>query len=242
MRALASEHAAPGALAALHAALHAPAIANYFRRGALLEEDANKRRRNSWALVQAFAALAQLYWGEAGDGPLDCTAVCQALDKVAGKRAGRALQSLLKGLHDGLGRTKVVEGAPARLALRGDALEAWDRHNEQAGYSVLTELLQGQRAVGGTHEHFWALDVGAGQGVQAMLDATCGVTHAPLLLCVCVPGPTPAPAAVSLADCDYHLFATDSHCALGGQWACPASCAASAPDAAHMFMLFRRLL
>jgi ubiquitin C-terminal hydrolase len=140
----------------MHAVLHSPQLTNYFLRD-LHERDLNKRRKNAAAFVLEYKKLVDAYWTD-GAGVAGAFAgvagafagVTQAFRKIHGKLfpeggqhdAHEAMTHILRTLHDGLARTKVLEESKARATLRGEHLEAWDATEK----SIVAEIFQVQMA------------------------------------------------------------------------------------------------
>jgi ubiquitin C-terminal hydrolase len=135
--------------AAMHAVLHSPQLTNYFLRD-LHERDLNKRRKNAAAFVLEYKKLVDAYWTDGAGVAGAFAGVTQAFRKIHGKLfpeggqhdAHEAMTHILRTLHDGLARTKVLEESKARATLRGEHLEAWDATEK----SIVAEIFQVQMA------------------------------------------------------------------------------------------------
>ena len=152
--------------AAIQCLAHVPPLVAYVTSGV---DDFQRKRINACRLAAEVFGIITEYWGSAPPPQtLDATEACAAFSKLHRAFSGRqhrgpheALRLLVRGLHDALGKTPVVDGPAARHVAR----DAWEAHNAAEGYSVLTEIFQGQVEVrvaavdGGPaeirHEHFW---------------------------------------------------------------------------------------
>lgn len=160
--------------AALHFLLYNPPLVNYALSG-LAREDLLKKRMNACALAEAFVALANEYWTTpltANPDALDAGGVLAALRKLhkpfaapVPHDAHEALVLLTRHAHEAWGKTPPVSSSESDPYV--DAV-AWRAHNAKVGYSMITELFQGQaelvtesecgfRSV--SHEHFTALSL-----------------------------------------------------------------------------------
>lgn len=177
--------------AALQCLLYCPPLTNYILAG-WADKDLLKRRSNACALANEYVSLAKAYWSQKDPPVLDSRPLWAALCKVQKTFANsqphdahEALVAVLKHLHESLGKTPRVHPSPTEES--SVDVEAWERHVEREGYSVITELFQGQMesrvtAPGGysstTHEHFsgLSLDVGScgsvAQALQRLLEPT----------------------------------------------------------------------
>lgn len=138
--------------AAVQCLAHVPGLTNYILQG-WADQDLAKKRVNACALARAYAALVREYWGEneggaAGATALDPSGLLAALRKSYRQfgapiphDAHEAVAMLVKGLHEGLGRTPRIRPSPAEEAV---LREPWEQHIADDGYSILTELLCGQ--------------------------------------------------------------------------------------------------
>lgn len=172
--------------AALQCLLHAPQLTNYFLSAeGCVHEDLQRKRLNACAVATEYAALVAGYWRDpppGAAGGLDTAPLRAAVAKIhrAFAReqqhdAHEAMLVLLRCLHDALAKTRPVTQSLA--APHVDAA-AWDQESRAAGYSILTEIFQGQVEVGvasgaagyanTTHQHFWdlSLPVDAASSVQ----------------------------------------------------------------------------
>lgn len=166
---------------ALQCLLHAPPLTNYVLAG-LAEDDLQKRRINACALANEYISLTKAYWNSPGT-PLCTSGLWTALCKLQRQFANtqphdthEALAALLKHLHDALAKTPRVDPSPAWQVVDR---AAWEAQCAKQGYSMLTELFQGQMecvVTGGegysstTHEHFTGLTLDV-QGCATLHDA-----------------------------------------------------------------------
>lgn len=156
--------------AALQCLLHAPQLTNYFL-SECVQDDLQRKRLNACQVAAEYGALAAAFWRDDAKAPLDTAPLHAALAKVHrpfGRAANgphdahEAMLVLLRCLHDALSKTAPVQQS---LAAPHVAAEAWDAHSRAGGYSMLTEIFQGQLEVtvagaayaSTTHEHFWDL-------------------------------------------------------------------------------------
>lgn len=153
--------------AALQCLLHAPQLTNYVL-SEFVEHDTRKIRLNACALAAEYISLAKAYWTDWDrPGCLDTAGLKAALAKVHKSfgnaqphDAHEALVVILKHLHDAWAKTPRVSPSVAEAYVD---VAAWNAQAAKDGYSMLTELFQGQmelvtaapcgyRSV--SHEHF----------------------------------------------------------------------------------------
>jgi hypothetical protein len=146
--------------AALQCLLFAPPVTNYVLAG-LADADLARRRVNACALATAYSALVRAYWtprdpAAQGEIPAD-GGVREALERVRAalyklhrplasrepQDAHEALTAMVRHLHDAWGRTPRVRGS---LAWDHVDQAAWETACAKGGYSMLTEVFQGQEA------------------------------------------------------------------------------------------------
>ena len=155
---------------ALQCLLYAPPLTNYVLSG-LAEQDLYRKRVNACALATEYISLTKAYWGSTDPACLDTRPLWTALAKLhrpfgnsEPHDAHEALVLLLRHLHDALAKAPRL---PESAAWQHADQAAWEAHCAKTGYSVLTELFQGQmecavacgehRSV--THEHFVGVSV-----------------------------------------------------------------------------------
>lgn len=159
--------------AALQCLLYAPPLVAYLISG-LAEQDLHRKRANACALATQFISLAKAYWTSRDPPCLDTAGLWAALCKLHKPFAGQhpqdaheALAVTLRHLHDAWAKTPPLARSVARQHVHH---AAWDAHVAATGYSMVTELFQGQLeqtvrepADGGycsvTHEHFTGLSL-----------------------------------------------------------------------------------
>ena len=169
---------------ALQCLLYCPPLTNFILSG-LAEESMNKKRINACALATEYISLTKTYWTQPGPSVLDTSALWAAFTKLSKQFANslphdahEAMALLLKHLHDALGKSPRVHAAPAWQHVDRDA---WEAHCARDGYSMLTDIFQGQMEctvtgpagfVSVTYEHFTGLtlDIGASASVQQALN------------------------------------------------------------------------
>lgn len=176
--------------AALQCLLHTPPLTNYVLRE-IAEQDLYKKRVNACLLANEYISLTKAYWRQPDSRALDpCRlrdALCKLRKQFASQQphdAHEALEALLAGLHDALARMPRMLNSPAQAGVDG---EAWEADCRACGYSIVTEVFQGQaecvvrcaeaghRSV--THEHFRGLsldvqdDTAVEQAIHAQLRA-----------------------------------------------------------------------
>lgn len=137
---------------ALQCLLYCPPLTNYALSG-LAVNDLNKKRLNAGALASEYLALANRYWTASEPGaeghPLDTTALHAALSKLhrpfgatdTPHDCHEALCLLLRHLHDALSKAPRAKPAPSDGLVAADA---WEEHLARTGYSLLTDMFQGQ--------------------------------------------------------------------------------------------------
>lgn len=242
--------------AALQCLLFCPPLTNYVLAG-LADRDLHPARVNACALAAEYFALTRAYWAPApaadpsppapaadptppAPPALDTRPLWAAFTRLSKQFANamphdahEALVLLLKHLHDALARTPRVHPCPAWRHVHRDA---WEAHCTREGYSMLTDIFQGQMectvraaadaAASVTHEHFTglALDGHDALDVQGALDAhlrpvridggdatqTKAMRYAPLVLVLHlhrVPVVTPRVHVPGAGGGDYALFA-----------------------------------
>ncbi len=167
--------------AALQCLLHVPPLTNYVL-GGWAERDLTRRRTNACAVAREYVALAKAYWGAAEPAVPDTARLWAALCRAhkpfgdGGQHdAHEACTALLRCLHDSLDTPRI---APPMTEGRVDEA-AWQAHAAASGYSLLTEVVQGQTRVtvrakdyeSVTHEHFTGLTLEPRGSVRAALAA-----------------------------------------------------------------------
>lgn len=165
--------------AALQCLVYAPPLTNY-ALSPFAAQDLQKRRVNACGLASEYLSLVSSYWGSKEPSVIDTTGLWNALCKVHKPFANaqphdahEALLVLVHCLHDALSKAPRLEHA------READAAAWDAHLKSQGYSMITELFDGQmecvvhsddyRNV--THEHFTGLSLdldGVGSIGQAL--------------------------------------------------------------------------
>lgn len=140
--------------AALQCLLHCPGLTAYALGGLAAGDvrDGRAGRAAARALTREYLALVEAYWNRQDDGPLDTRPLWRALSAAhrpfatptAPHDAHEALAVVLDRLHVGLSRAPRLAGSPAWAAAhRG----AWESSCARDGYSMLTELFQGQMEI-----------------------------------------------------------------------------------------------
>lgn len=157
--------------AALQCLLYSPPLTNYVLSG-MAEQDLHKKRVNACSLANEYISLAKAYWTRADPAVVDTRGVWAALAKLHRpfsnsnpQDAHEALTLLLRHLHDALAKTPRVEPSSAWAHVDRPA---WEAQCAKEGYSMLTELFQGQlectvtgpgQYTSVTHEHFTGLSL-----------------------------------------------------------------------------------
>ncbi len=175
--------------AALQCLLFSPPLTNYALSG-LAEQDLHRKRINACALATEYISLAKAYWTDPEPAVLDTRALWGALAKLHRPFANsnphdahEALALLLRHLHDAFAKTPRVERSPAWQHVDRPA---WEAQCAKEGYSMVTELFQGQlectvTAPDGhtsvTHEHFTGLSLDL-QGCATVQQAVARCTEA----------------------------------------------------------------
>ena len=172
--------------AALQCLLYSPPLTNYVMSG-LAEQDLHRKRINACALASEYISLTKAYWTQQDPAVLDTRGVRGALAKLHRPFANsnphdahEALTLLLRHLHDALAKTPRVDPS---LAWQRVDRPAWEAQCAKEGYSMLTEVFQGQLecTVSGpgycsvTHEHFTGLSLDL-QGCATLQQAVAGCT------------------------------------------------------------------
>ena len=177
--------------AAIQALLHTPQLVNYALADTLYGDDLYKKRMNACAMATEFAALARSYWStETKKAPSAVplrTAFCKVKKSMAAPRqeqdAHEAILGLLETMHAALAKVVRVREPPP-TADHG----AWTTHNEQQGYSLLTEMFMVQtemRDRPGVFDHVWGLSLPVAEASsvsQALAAMDVTIRHPPLTL------------------------------------------------------------